>query len=96
MLLGMLETVEGGLCLLEVLEALDASEVPEVMRCVLRCVLENGLVAVFSLHSAAAIRLYNRTHRARKPWQFGFCDAGARGDNRAKACSWLVPHLFSF
>ncbi len=33
----MLEAMEGGLCLLEVLET---SEVPEVMRCVLFCMLE--------------------------------------------------------
>jgi len=36
----MLEAVEGGLCLLEVLEMLTMLEVSEVMRCVLRCMLE--------------------------------------------------------
>ncbi len=50
-LLCILEAVEGGLCLLEVLEASEAMrcvllcmpEVPEVMRCVILCMLEAGL-----------------------------------------------------
>ena len=40
MLLCMLEAVEGGLCLLNVLEVLEVPGVPEVMRCVLLCILE--------------------------------------------------------
>jgi len=38
-LLCMREGMEGRLCLLEVLEAWDVSEVPEVMRRVLLCML---------------------------------------------------------
>ena len=95
----MLEGVEDGLCLLEVLEALDVLEVMRcVMRCVVRCMVrcmlegvQNRLVAVFSIHSAAAFRLYNRPLR-----RFGRFDARCCSDNRVKACSWLVPHLFSF
>ena len=36
----MLEAVEGGFCLLKVLELLEVLEVPEVMLCVLLCILE--------------------------------------------------------
>ena len=58
----MLEAIEGGRCWLKALEAwqeFEVLEVPEVMRCVLRCMLESGfglsfvfeisIVEVFSL-----------------------------------------------